>query len=383
MKILIVYPRMDFFGGAELLVVRLASHLAKRSIPHALLTTNITPEVSRQFAATPIISYPYAPFQKKALRPLNLIRLIRILHQGIRNHGREFDLINIHNYPADIAACRCSRPVVWMCNEPPHVHVRVSDEKRYSPRWWAIQCILAFDRWSARRHIRHVVVADPYNQNRFRRLYGIEPRTIPYGIDCDFFRGTERIAKADRRHRFTALQVGMLTPLKNQMESVRAIETVRSRIPSAKLVLAGLGEAAYLQRLKDYIESKGLQDYVEFTGHVSRERIRALFAEADALLHPVRPQGGWLTPFEAACAGVPIVVSPELTASDLIVRENLGIVTTRYADALIDIFENPERHRRHSQYRSDWIRQNLSWAKFGDKMVDTFSEAIASERRGG
>jgi glycosyltransferase involved in cell wall biosynthesis len=97
----------------------------------------------------------------------------------------------------------------------------------------------------------------------------------------------------------------------------------------------------------------------------------------------VKPQGGWLTPFEAACAGLPIVVSPELTASELILRENLGIVTTRYADALLDIFEHPDRHHRLSQYRSDWIRQNLSWASFCDKMVDAFSEAIASERRGG
>ncbi len=383
MKVLIVYPRMDFFGGAELLVVRLANHLAERGIPHALLTTNITPEVSGQFVATPIISYPYEPFENQTLRPLNLIRLIHILRRGIRRHGRDFDVINVHNYPADIAAGCCGQPVVWMCNEPPHVHVRVSDEKKYSPRWLAIQSILAFDRWSARRHIRHVVVADPYNQDRFQRLYGIKPRIIPYGIDCDFFKSMEGRRRKAKSRRFTVLHVGMLTPLKNQMESLKAVEALKGRIPAVKLVLAGLGEEPYLQILKRYVGSKGLQAHVEFTGHLNRERIRELFAEADALLHPVKTQGGWLTPFEAACAGVPIVVSPELTASELILRENLGIVTARYADALMDIFENPDRHHRLSQYRSDWIRQNLSWASFCDKMVDTFSEAIASERRGG
>jgi glycosyltransferase involved in cell wall biosynthesis len=381
MKILIVYPRMDFFGGAELLVVRLANHLTERSIPHALLTTNITLDVSRHLGATPIISYPYTPYTNQALRPLNLIRLIRILHRGIRKHGREFDVINVHNYPADIAAWRCRRPVVWMCNEPPHVHVRVSDEKKYSLRWLVIQSILAFDRWSARRHIRQVVVADQYNQNRFQRLYGIKPRIIPYGIDCDFFRDVERSSAQNPQHRFTVLQVGMLTPLKNQMESLKAIEVLKARIPTLKLVLAGMGEESYMRTLKGYVESKGLQEHVEFTGHLNREQIRALFYEADALLHPVKPQGGWLTPFEAACAGLPIVVSPELTASDLITRKNLGIVTTRYADALLDIFEHPDSHRQLSRYRSDWIRQNLSWASFCEKMVGVFSETIASEKQ--
>jgi glycosyltransferase involved in cell wall biosynthesis len=382
MKILIVYPRMDFFGGAELLVVRLANHLTERGIPHALLTTNITSEVSRHLGATPIISYPYAPFEKQALRPLNLLRLIRILHRGIRKHGREFDVVNVHNYPADIAAWRCRRPVVWMCNEPPHVHVRLSDEKKYSLRWLVIQSILAFDRWSARRHIRQVIVADEYNKNRFQRLYGIQPRIIPYGIDCDFFQAVEDMRSPDPRNRFTVLQVGMLTPLKNQMESLKAIEALRNRIPSVRLVLAGMGEEPYMRTLKGYVESKGLQAHVEFTGHLNREQIRALFAEADALVHPVKPQGGWLTPFEAACAGLPIVVSPELTASDLITRENLGIVTRRYADALLDIFEHPDRHRRLLRYRSDWIRQNLSWAGFCEKMVEAFSETIASEKQG-
>ena len=49
MRVLIVYPRIDLYGGAELLVVRLANYLTRSNIENALLTTNICDEVKNDF----------------------------------------------------------------------------------------------------------------------------------------------------------------------------------------------------------------------------------------------------------------------------------------------------------------------------------------------
>ena len=32
-----------------------------------------------------------------------------------------FDVVNFHNFPAELAATACRRPAVWLCNEPPRM----------------------------------------------------------------------------------------------------------------------------------------------------------------------------------------------------------------------------------------------------------------------
>ena len=115
---------------------------------------------------------------------------------------------------------------------------------------------------------------------------------------------------------------------------------------------------------------------MEITGHLKREQIRTLYQTCNVLLHPIKSQGGWLSPFEALCAKLPIIVSPAMTASDIIERENLGIVTNDYASAVLDIYRNPERHNEMASRRAEWVRENLSWNSFSEKMVEVFYKAV-------
>ena len=375
MKVLIVYPRTDLYGGAELLVVRLANYLAKNKIPNALVTTNLSPEIAGDFINTRILNFNYTPFTGSR-SALNLFRQWRLLRRGVNQLVEEYDVVNVHNYPAEIAVYPCPKPVVWMCNEPPRVHVRIDDELKFSIRWFIIQAILAFDQWAVRRQTKIAVVSDEYNQKRFKNIYGIDPIIINYGIDCQYY-AVEQSNAVDRNDgQFTVLHVGMLTPLKNQLASLHTIERLKTTIPKIKLILAGSGSGKYLDTLREYIRNKDLQPYVDITGHVDREKIRELYRSANVLLHPIKPQGGWLSPFEAVCAGLPIVVSPEMTASSLIEKKNLGIVTQDYATALLDIYQNTSSHLAHCDYRANWVKTHLSWDNFCEQMLNAFSQVV-------
>lgn len=376
MRVLIVYPKMDVYGGAELLVVRLSNHLTKNKIDNALLTTNILPEIQNDLIGTHIIKYPYR-IVKNILKPLNLFRTLWLLHKGLRKNIKDFDIINVHNYPAELSIYPYHKPVVWMCNEPPEVHVRIDDERKYSLRRFFIGAILDFDKYVVRHHIKNVVVADQFNDIRFRKLYGFNPHVINYGIDYDFFAQQTGDSEKKRTGRFTVLHVGMLTPLKNQMESIKTIEKLKNTIPGIKLILAGFGEGQYLLSLQEYIRAKQLEEYVEFTGHLSRGHLRALYHTSEVLLHPIKSQGGWLSPFEALCAKIPIVVSSEMTASNLIKKEKLGIVTDDFANAILDIYENPAKYNENALWRAEWVRNKLSWDNFCEKMLEVFSKALS------
>jgi glycogen(starch) synthase len=77
----------------------------------------------------------------------------------------------------------------------------------------------------------------------------------------------------------------------------------------ATLEVIGRGDAAYLERLRSLVAARGLAGRVRF-GSASREELPRTYADADALLFPVRwPEPFGLVPVEAMAAGTPVVAT--------------------------------------------------------------------------
>ena len=383
MKVLFVYPRMYVYGGAELLMVRLANYLSRNGIRNGLLTTYILPEIEKDFINTQLIQYPpISHHDRNDQKRYHPLKLLWLLNKGVRQHLNHFDLINVHNYPAEFSTLPHQKPVVWMCNEPLDVavQVRLDRTSKLSPKRPLFKGLLAFERYVVRTYVKNAVVADAFNKERFIKLYGFDPHVISYGIDYDYFAANPSQTTRKSNGAFRVLHVGMLTPLKNQMESIKAIAKLKGAIPDIKLTLAGLGEGQYLESIKAYLSDHQLGDHVDITGHLTREQIRDLFHTSNALLHPIGSQGGWLSPFEAICAGLPIVVSPDMTASDIVQKENLGVVTRDYAGALMDIYQKPESYDEMKDRRAAWVRDNLSWDKFSENMLHVFQKTLSQNK---
>jgi glycosyltransferase involved in cell wall biosynthesis len=236
--------------------------------------------------------------------------------------------------------------------------------------------LFEIEKFVVRNYIKYVCVSDEFNAKQFEKIYGFKPIIINYGIDYEFFsqgdkyRAFKKLNLYDNY--FIVLQVGWIQPFKNQLESIRTIEKLKDKISNIKLILAGAEDQGYKMILEKYIREKKLEQYVIFTGHLNREEIRDLYHACDVLLHPIKSQGGWLAPFEALCAKKPIVVSREMTASDIIKREKIGIVTDDFAEAIWDIYTNPDKYYAIAKRGEVWVRENLSWDKFCEKMVNLF-----------
>ena len=239
------------------------------------------------------------------------------------------DVINVHNFPATLAVCPSDKPIVWMCNEPPELFTN----------WWR-KPIEAFNRCWARR--MKVVVADKFNADRFESIYKVKPTIIPYGVDYSFWSQGER-----NENGFTLLQVGHPELFDKGIE---VFYKVREHIPKARLI--------------------------QMMG-ATHEQIRGMYHTASVLIHPIGNQGGWLVPFEAMCAGLPVVVSSEFTGADMIRDNGLGCVTK---DIALSISHETYKVINTGRVKH-WVRDNLTWQRFGEKMVKVFEEAI-SERKG-
>ncbi len=365
---------MTFYGGAEVVIVRLLNYLTKKGIESTLLTMNIAPEIRREIKGSGVVvlkksfltghGVPYS---------LTIFPTVYALTKYLKRNEKKFDVINVHNFPAEMVTAFTEKRVVWMCNEPPQLNFAGPSiiEKSIGEAIVKIEKLVA-------KNIDCVVVADDFNAERFERIYKKKPEVVPYGVDCDLFEGgnAERARRKFglKKDEFTMVQVGMITPFKNQMESVRATASLKKEIPKIKLVLAGKGEGDYEEALKKKIKTLGLEKNVIFTGHVSRADVRDIYAASDVAVFPVRLQGGWLSPFEALCAEVPIVVSKEMTAQEFIANNKIGIVTDDFHGAVLKVREDPAKYRKMAKLGHAWVKKNLTWDKFCERMVECFQK---------
>jgi glycosyltransferase involved in cell wall biosynthesis len=364
---------MHVYGGAELLIVKLANYMTKKGIDNALLTTSIPLEMQKDLAKTNII------IQEKPKMLIDILNTSEIiaLHKGLHNNLNNFDVINVHNYPAELSVFPYHKSFVWMCNEP--LAYLILQRKLSRTSRIENEILLAFEKFVVRNYIKNVVVADEFNAERFDRIYGFKPEIINYGIDYEFFSKRDRhklLNDFNSHNSFIVLQVGWIQPFKNQMESVKTIEKLKERIPNIKLMLVGQREREYGMLLEEYIKKKRLEQNVIFTGHLGRGQVRDLYHACDVLLHPIKSQGGWLAPFEALCAKKPIVVSPEMTASEIIKREKIGVVTDDFAGVIWDMYNNQDKYNKMEERGQVWVRENLSWDKFCEKTVEFFYRVV-------
>lgn len=339
MKVLIVSPKSQFYGGGERVIVKLCDYLSNHAIVHALAMPSMTDEMRKELSGTPIIS--------------SLPALIANVNS--------FDIVNYHNFPSTLLSMFIQKPGIWYCNEPAEMFTN-----------WKRKFIEWGNRNLIKNRIENVVVADKYNARRCLDIYGVTPKIIPYGIDYEFF---SKVQHNPDDNYFTVIQVGTISHYKNQLATIEAVGNLKSKIKNIRLWLVGnVSEADYKRQVEDAIQRNNLGGCVTWEPHVSREHLRELYSKTDVLLHPVKEQGGWLSPFEAISAGVPVIVTPDLSCADMIQANKLGQVTTDLSGALFKLFQNYEDY--HTCKAKMWVKNNLTWDNFCSSMVKRFEEIL-------
>ncbi len=377
-KVLIVHTQMKYFGGAELLIVELANWLTKKGIKNDILALSKSKEVENSLINTEII----IPKHKINLEPpgfkntKEILQFIKIYRKEIKKLIKNYDVINFHNFPVTWSLFPKKKPCVWMLNEPPNLWSKpdagIKLKLMNKLRNYADKKII-------RNSVDIICVADEFNKERCIERYKKIPRIVYYGVNHDFFsKGNKNkaINKFNLKNKFVVVQSGMITEQKNQLESVKTIEEVKDKIPDVILVLAGKeADEEYVKKIKKYIEDKKLEKNILFSGNLGREDLRDLYKAADIGLFPIGKQGGWLAPFELLCSGNPIIVNKDLGAASIIKKNNLGIVTDDYAKAILDVYGNKKEFSMQARKAALFVKKNLGWNVFADKMIKVFKEA--------
>ena len=152
------------------------------------------------------------------------------------------------------------------------------------------------------------------------RLTGCDPgklRQVYLGIDHALFRPLEDpAARAATRARFGLperylISTGPWEHRRNLPTELKALEILRSRAATADLGLALVGEPSgdYGAGLRRLVAERGLEGAVRWTGWVSNEDLRALYASAAAFVYPSWYDGYNMPMHEAMACGCLAAVS--------------------------------------------------------------------------
>ncbi|MEH0147632.1 glycosyltransferase family 4 protein [Corynebacterium sp. Q4381] len=228
-----------------------------------------------------------------------------------------------------------------------------------------------------------VTYISEYTLRRLRPAFGAGPEyvALPSGVDVGYFRPVDKQRRSATRDLLGVGEAPLvvcasrLVARKGQDQLIRALPTVRERVPGAQLVI--VGDGPYRGRLQRM--ARGV-DGVHFTGKVERDLLRDIVASADVFAMPARTRGGGLDVeglgivyLEAQACEVPVIAGTSGGAPETVTPETGVVVggrdTAGLADALSRLLDHAPSNRMGSAGRAH-VASNYSWSVLGDRLVD-------------
>lgn len=177
----------------------------------------------------------------------------------------------------------------------------------------------------------------------------------------------------------TAICLGRLVPRKGQDRLIAAWPEVRRRVPGARLLLVGRGPDG--ARLRARAREAGVEDAVEFAGHLRGDALEAAWTRARVYAMPCREEAGGdtegygLTFLEAGARGLPVVAGTTGGVPEAVDDGVTGVLVDpgdegALVEALVGLLTDPERARALGAAGRERALGRHSPGKFADSVLE-------------
>jgi glycosyltransferase involved in cell wall biosynthesis len=165
--------------------------------------------------------------------------------------------------------------------------------------------------------------------------------------------------------------VGNLSPVKGQLELLRAFAKVRQQVPGAALLIVGSTlfnrDDGYQQQLHAEVRSLGLEPHVRFLGQ--RDDVPAIMSELDLLVLNSRSEAFPLVALEGMTAGVPVLATAVGGLPELIMPAENGLLIpfgdeAKLIEAIQLLLKRPGFSGDLARRAREHVTQNYSVSKF-------------------
>ncbi len=290
----------------------------------------------------------------------------------------EIDLLHVHSiflWPTTAAARLARARGVPYVVSPRGMLVRelVERKRKYIKKAW----IRLFERanleGAAAIHVTSQSEADAAAQFRFRLpplldiANGLDPPTSAVGSAAS--------AEFTERGPYLAY-LGRVSWKKGLDRLIQALQ----QVPDIRLLIAGNDDENLVPKLRSQAQTLGLLERVEFLGHVSGDKKRALLKNAVMFVLPSQHENFGNVVLEAMAEACPVVVTQSVGAAEVVLKANAGLVVKGDADSLAEAIRrleaDPARRADMGQRGASIVTEEYGWDTVASKMLKAYQEIL-------
>lgn len=211
------------------------------------------------------------------------------------------------------------------------------------------------------RQARVITATSHFLADVARHYTDKEVHVVPFGVDCQVFRPTERINMT------SAVTLGFVKHLRVKYGPeylIRAMSLIVAEYSRTKLLIVGSGELRI--QLEALTERLGLTRNISFLGAIEHRQLPELLRNVDMFVMPSIWEGFGVAAVEAQAMEIPVIAT-KVGGIPEIVRDGItGILVEprspeQLATAIIELIENPEKRKEMGKEGRKYVLSHYQW----------------------
>jgi glycosyltransferase involved in cell wall biosynthesis len=385
-KVLHVIPSVGpLRGGPSAMVRGLTDSLSREGVETHVATTNDNgPELLSVPCGVPVAqggaTYWYFPRQTR------FYTVSWPLADWLAAHVSQFDLVHVHalfsfsTLPAAFWAHRRQVPYI----------VRplgtLADWGMKNRRRWLKRLSFRFIESVVLKHAALVHYTSEQERAEaealgVRTAAAIIPNAVP-NHGGPYVAGEFRARYAALRDRRIVLFLSRLDPKKGLDLLLPAFAALRRQVPDVSLVIAGAGDADFVNGLKARAQSLGIAADVVWPGFLDGNDKRAALADADLFVLPSYSENFGIAAVEAMAAGLPLIVSDQVAIHREILQARAGLTVrcdvARLADALARLLADSTLRRSMGESGRALVARRYSSRAVTAELISVYNQIAAA-----
>jgi glycosyltransferase involved in cell wall biosynthesis len=237
------------------------------------------------------------------------------------------------------------------------------------------------------RYVDVIAVYDHFNGKLVETHLRREATVVYAGADVDRFSTLLSGRVYGRKEVYKILSVGVIFPHRRYSDLIRAVKMLLNDNYKVSATIVGLPDfhPEYYRNLLSLTEALDLKRHISFRDHVTDGEMLKLFMESDIFVF-VNDGFTWgISVFEAIASGLPIVITNNIGAADIIRNGIDGwVVKPRdplaIAQAIKSIIDDPDQVARVTSSAFDHTAQIVSWEAFAQRIFDLLTTSTLNRQ---
>lgn len=376
--IVILIDDLEVRGGTNKAILRLIEYASSQKIEMKILVRNLDYEKT----------YPEFKNFKDIITVLNFKFSNNIFHDAfkllktafqIRTFIKDAKVINFHEgFYSLFLPFFIGKKVVWQIHDlPSFFRVGVFYRKKNNLK----EVILKYYVLTFKFVISEFSVCVTKNAELVRKVFNRKAHVFYAGIDpINIEKNYQNTLLRFKNKKVNLLSSGVFFPYRNYETQVAVVEELSKRGIDVRLNIIGSLKLnpQYAKKIELLIQDKNLSNNIIVCGQVDESYYTKLHQESDIFLFINIEQSWGLGIFEAMSAGLPVIVSNSVGATEIL-SDKLNSIFVNPVDInlitneIISLMENEENYNFLVE-NSRIFHESYTWDKsYSSKMIELFS----------